>query len=99
MLKQKFIKIHLYSVLQTKKRKYRVLNIQAINSILWSALWEDKTSLPSSPKKITSIYTPENDAFITPPLKNYLTESQASAEREERVAENLLQNAGSHPEV
>lgn len=51
-----------------KKKIYRVLNIQAIDSILRSASWEDTLLCPHPPKD-TSVYSPESDAFITLPLK------------------------------
>lgn len=45
--------------------------------------------LPSPPND-TSVYTPENDAFITPPLKNNPVEIPKPLPSEAILAENLL---------
>ena len=92
-LKQKFIKIYLYTVLTYKKI---VLNIQAMNSILKSVLWEDRFLCFSPIKILLFIFLKVMHLLHHFSSEESSWDQKTSTESEVILAEHLLQNAMPH---
>lgn len=97
MLKQKFIKIHLYSVLQTKKCTESLTFRQ---STLFSEVFRKKIDFFAvPPERCFCLYSWKWCIYYTTSQEQSCWDPKTSAESEKRLAEDLLPNARPHSEV